>query len=484
MKTPAYKRPYDVSIVLVFGLLLLPVWVSICLLVAAAIWLHDRGPVFYTQDRLGRGGKVYRILKFRTMVCDAERETGPVWAKPDDPRVTAVGRILRPLQLDELPQLVNVLRGEMSLVGPRPERPELAKRFERRVPGYSRRLRVLPGLAGLAHVRGSYWTPPRDRLRYDEFYMERMDPWLDTKIILSECVRLGRTCLAVGKDVLHTGRKATDSHDSAPGQTENSSMKNSIETTSTRPKIFQIGFNRCGTTSIHRLFQAGGLRSVHHDYGRLALMMDDNLRNNRHILTGYEDFDAYSDMEFLMPPLHIEAFKFYEEILRQVPDALFILNVRDVEGWVASRMGLEMDRKLWVEREVMSLNPSVGLPQFQRTRRYRRASYAEFYREAYGLADLGAVADCWRADWDQHIGTVKQVIPAERLLVFDIEKDSPVSLCRFVGLNEGAALHYGRHNGSLGTVGQFLAFWTPDVVLSGTPRLVKRAARRVLRKRP
>ena len=220
MKTPAYKRPYDLSIVLVFGLLLLPFWLPICLLAAAAIWLYDRGPVFYTQERLGRGGKVYRILKFRTMVCDAERETGPVWAKPDDPRVTAVGRVLRPLQLDELPQLVNVLRGEMSLVGPRPERPELVDRFERSVPGYSRRLRVLPGLAGLAHVRGTYWTPPRNRLRYDNLYIERMNPWLDTKIIFSECVRLGRTCLAVGRDTLLTDRKAIDSRHSGQAQTE------------------------------------------------------------------------------------------------------------------------------------------------------------------------------------------------------------------------------------------------------------------------
>ena len=260
-------------------------------------------------------------------------------------------------------------------------------------------------------------------------------------------------------------------------------MNNSIETLSTRPKIFQIGFNRCGTTSIHRLFQAGGLRSVHHDYGRLALVMDDNLRNSRHILAGYEDFDAYSDMEFLRPPLHIEGFKLYEEILRQVPDALFILNVRDVDRWIASRMGLEMDRNPQVEREVMILNPSVELPEFSRARRYRRASYAEFYREAYGLADLDAVADCWRADWDVHIGTVKRVIPAERLLVFDIEKDSPVSLCRFVGLDERTARHYGRRNGSLGTLGRFLAFWTPAVVLSATPKPVKRAARRILRKR-
>lgn len=156
MKTPRYKRPYDLLIVVVFGLLLIPVWLPLCMLTAAAIWLCDRGLVFYTQDRLGKGGRVFRIPKFRTMVCDAERETGPVWAEPDAPRITAVGRILRPLQIDRLTQLVNVLRGEMSLVGPRPERPEIAGQLERDVPGCSRRLSVQPGLAGLAHVRGSY----------------------------------------------------------------------------------------------------------------------------------------------------------------------------------------------------------------------------------------------------------------------------------------------------------------------------------------
>lgn len=184
MRTPAYKRPYDITVIVVFGLLLLPLWLSVCMLVAAAIWLTDRGPVFYSQERVGKAGRPFRILKFRTMVCDAERETGPVWASPGDHRVTPVGRVLRPLQIDELPQVVNVLRGEMSLVGPRPERPELAERFENEAPGYRDRLRVLPGLAGLAHVRGSYWTPPRQRLRYDKFYIGRMSPALDTKIIL------------------------------------------------------------------------------------------------------------------------------------------------------------------------------------------------------------------------------------------------------------------------------------------------------------
>ena len=197
MKTPAYKRPYDITVIVVFGLMLLPLWLPVCLLVALCIWLDDRGPLFYTQVRLGKAGVPFRIIKFRTMVRDAERETGPVWAERNDQRITRVGRLLRPLQIDELPQVINVLRGEMSLVGPRPERPELAGRFEKEVPNYASRLRVLPGLAGLAHVRGSYWTPPRHRLRYDNLYIGRMGPALDTEIILLAVVLVLKRCIRV-----------------------------------------------------------------------------------------------------------------------------------------------------------------------------------------------------------------------------------------------------------------------------------------------
>ena len=196
---PAYKRPYDISIVILFGLFLLPLWIPVCLAAALAIWLDDRGPIFYTQERLGRAGQPFRIIKFRTMVVDAERETGPVWAAPHDPRITRIGRLLRPLWIDELPQMVNVLRGQMSFVGPRPERPELAELFERDVPGFSRRLAVLPGMAGLAHIRGGYWTPPRHRLRYDTLYIREMGPLLDTMIILRTLVVVVRRWLPAGR---------------------------------------------------------------------------------------------------------------------------------------------------------------------------------------------------------------------------------------------------------------------------------------------
>ncbi|MBX6773561.1 MAG: sugar transferase [Chloroflexi bacterium] len=174
------KRLTDV----VVATLLLLVFSPALLLIPCAIWLGDRGPVFFRQRRVGQEGRVFEVLKFRTMVPDGERETGAVWAMKDDPRVTPVGRILRALRLDELPQLFNVLRGEMSLVGPRPERPELVALFEARNPLFRLRTRVKPGLTGLAQVMGRYDTHPDDKLRFDLMYIAHYSPWLDFQILL------------------------------------------------------------------------------------------------------------------------------------------------------------------------------------------------------------------------------------------------------------------------------------------------------------
>ena len=116
-------------------LLLFPLFVVLWIGIPLAIWIGDRGPVFYLQERVGQSGRRFQVIKFRTMVSGAESETGPVWAAERDSRTTRVGRILRMLHLDELPQVINILRGEMSVVGPRPERPELVERFSRDVPG-------------------------------------------------------------------------------------------------------------------------------------------------------------------------------------------------------------------------------------------------------------------------------------------------------------------------------------------------------------
>ena len=183
-----YKRPFDLTVTVAALLLLAPFWLVLGVAIALAIRIEDRGPVLYRQTRLGRNRRVFRISKFRTMVVGAEDRTGPVRAARQDARVTAVGRLLRRFHLDELPQVVNILKGEMSLVGPRPERPALAERFEREAPGFSERLRVRPGVMGLAQASGSYhWSPGR-KLAYDNLYVDAMSPWLDVQIVV-RCVR-------------------------------------------------------------------------------------------------------------------------------------------------------------------------------------------------------------------------------------------------------------------------------------------------------
>ena len=183
MRNPErYKRAFDLTLVTLALVLLFPLWLALWVAIVLAIRLESRGPALYRQPRLGRGRRVFDIFKFRTMVEDAEERTGPVRAAWRDARTTAAGRVLRRFHLDELPQVLNVIRGEMSLVGPRPERPELARQIERTVPGFSRRLRVRPGIAGLAQAQGTYHMHPRHKLRYDNFYIETMSPWLDMKL--------------------------------------------------------------------------------------------------------------------------------------------------------------------------------------------------------------------------------------------------------------------------------------------------------------
>lgn len=173
------KRVMDLVLASLGLLLSAPAW----LVVAAAIKIEDGGPIFYRQRRVGQGGRIFAVLKFRSMVVDAERETGPVWAQQNDRRVTRVGRFLRATALDELPQLWNILRGDMSFVGPRPERPELVDRFRREVPNYDVRLIVKPGLTGLAQVYGRYDSPPRHKLKYEKLYLRKRSLCLDLQLI-------------------------------------------------------------------------------------------------------------------------------------------------------------------------------------------------------------------------------------------------------------------------------------------------------------
>jgi Undecaprenyl-phosphate glucose phosphotransferase len=153
-------------------------------LTALLVKLTSRGPVFYRQERMGLDGKSFSIVKFRSMYDDAERHTGPVWTVPNDPRVTPFGRLLRRSNFDELPQLWNVLRGDMSIVGPRPERPHFVEQFKHRIPQYMLRHKVKAGLTGWAQVNG--WrgnTPLEKRIEYDLYYIENWSVRLDLKII-------------------------------------------------------------------------------------------------------------------------------------------------------------------------------------------------------------------------------------------------------------------------------------------------------------
>jgi lipopolysaccharide/colanic/teichoic acid biosynthesis glycosyltransferase len=157
--------------------------------VAVAVRLTSRGPVLFRQERLGKDRRPFTMFKFRTMRADAERGTGPVLATENDPRVTWLGRSLRAARLDELPQLWNVLRGDMSFVGPRPERPEFVRAFERDIHGYAERFKIRPGLTGYAQVNGEYHTSAATKLKYDLAYIYNRSLWLDFRI-LSETVKV------------------------------------------------------------------------------------------------------------------------------------------------------------------------------------------------------------------------------------------------------------------------------------------------------
>ena len=175
------KRAFDLA----FGTLALVVAAPVMLAIAVALKLTSPGPVFYHQERMGVDGRRFRMLKFRTMQVNAEAESGPVWARPDDPRRTTLGVFLRRTSLDELPQLFNVLRGEMSLVGPRPERPSFVEEFRRRVPGYMLRHKVKAGITGWAQLNG--WrgdTSIQKRIECDLYYIERWSLGFDLKILL------------------------------------------------------------------------------------------------------------------------------------------------------------------------------------------------------------------------------------------------------------------------------------------------------------
>ncbi|HKI45137.1 MAG TPA: sugar transferase [Balneolales bacterium] len=183
------KDVMDIAI----SLFILSITLPITLLITLLIKLTSRGPVIYRQRRVGLYGKEFYIYKFRTMYNDAEKHTGPVWASKDDPRITPVGNWLRKLRLDEIPQFFNVIKGDMSLVGPRPERPFFVNEFKKRIPLYTRRLRVKPGITGWAQVKWKYDSnieDVREKTKYDLFYVENMSLSMDLKILINTLITI------------------------------------------------------------------------------------------------------------------------------------------------------------------------------------------------------------------------------------------------------------------------------------------------------
>lgn len=177
------KRISDILFSVIGLIVSLPVF----FILPALIKLTSKGPVFYRQERVGEKGQPFMVMKFRSMRQDAEVATGPVWAQEDDPRVTSLGKIMRALRLDEIPQMINVLRGEMSFVGPRPERALFVEQLRKKIPYYDLRFTVKPGLTGWAQVKYRYGATEQDaleKLQYDLYYIKHLSPLFDLTIVI------------------------------------------------------------------------------------------------------------------------------------------------------------------------------------------------------------------------------------------------------------------------------------------------------------
>lgn len=183
---PEWEKKLKRLMDILLSLILIVITFPITLLTSIAIKLESKGPVFYRQERMGMNGKIFRIVKFRTMIKDAEKHTGPVWSSKDDSRITKVGKLIRKIRVDEIPQVYNVLKGDMSFVGPRPERPFFVEKLSHEIPLYKRRLKVRPGITGWAQVKHKYDETIEDvkvKLRYDLFYIENISLRMDFKIL-------------------------------------------------------------------------------------------------------------------------------------------------------------------------------------------------------------------------------------------------------------------------------------------------------------
>lgn len=181
LRERTYKRPFDLLIMVAVHVLLAPIWLVLWTLLPLLIWLEDRGPIFYRQERMGKNRAIFNVRKFRTMVPQADK-LGPAWTTTSDLRITKVGRLLRKVALDELPQTLAIWKGDMSLVGPRPLAVKEQEHLEEKIPGFAERLVVRPGLAGLAQIYNRS-DEPEPKLHFDLQYVNRMSIWLDLKIL-------------------------------------------------------------------------------------------------------------------------------------------------------------------------------------------------------------------------------------------------------------------------------------------------------------
>lgn len=182
-----YYENIKSSIEFIFSLLLLLFAVPICILACIAIYVELRVNPIYTQKRVGLNGRVFKIYKLRSMYIDAEKD-GPKWASENDERITKVGRIIRKTRIDELPQLVNILKRDMSFIGPRPERPEFIKEFIKYIPDFNDRLLVKPGITGWAQVNGGYSLTPKEKLEFDKYYIKNRGFKLDLLILIKTII--------------------------------------------------------------------------------------------------------------------------------------------------------------------------------------------------------------------------------------------------------------------------------------------------------
>ena len=222
-------------------------------------------------------------------------------------------------------------------------------------------------------------------------------------------------------------------------------------------KYFQIGFKRCGTTSLAAFFNRSGIPCAHWDRGRLGRRMQRNLAEGRPLLEGYDGrYRAFTNMEYVAGREWFEGFRHYGRLRADYPEGRFILNTRDREGWI---------------RSMLAHGAAAG------------AARLEHYEWRYGTADPERVADIWRADWEEHHRAVVAELPAERLLVFDIETDPPELLCDFVGLPRSLARGYTAENPTLNSWGAALVRRAPGPVKRAVPAAVKLGLRRLLRKR-